>query len=376
MNWQAFGDGLQGGWAVLYSFVLIGLAILGGWALNRILFHFLFRHAGRPATPEIFSVLVKRWQGPSRFLLPLLLLVLVAPLLRLPAELLVLLRQLFSLGAIGVIAWLLAGTVLALRDLIIGRYDVTVADNLKARMVHTQIDVLVKIVLVLIMVVAAASMLMIFDPIRQIGISLLASAGIIGIIAGFAAQRSLATIFAGIQIALTQPIRLDDVLVVEGEWGRVEEITLTYVVVRIWDLRRLILPITYFLENPFQNWTRVSADILGTVFIYTDYTVPVEEVRQELHRLLQQSPYWDGKVWGVQVTNATERTVELRALMSAVDSPTAWNLRCEMREKLLDFLQRNYPQSLPRVRAEIEKVLSDGAMSAEGETEGSSPNEQ
>ena len=156
---------------------------------------------------------------------------------------------------------------------------------------------------------------------------------------------------AGIQIALTEPIRIDDVVVVESEWGRIEEITLTYVVVRIWDLRRLVLPISYFIEKPFQNWTRVSADILGSVYVYADCTVPV----QELTRILRQSSYWDQKVDALQVTGATERTVEIRALMSAASSPDAWNLRCEVREKLLGFFQKNYPEALPRTRIDFRR---------------------
>ena len=198
-------------------------------------------------------------------------------------------------------------------------------------------------------------MLMTFSAVRQIGVSILASAGILGVVLGFAAQKTLGNLIAGIQIALAQPIRLDDAVVVENEWGWIEEITLTYVVVRIWDLRRLVLPISYFIEKPFQNWTRNSADILGSVFIYADYTVPVEEVRAELGRILKESPHWDKKVNVLQVTDATEHTVKLRALMSAADSPTAWNLRCETREKLLEFLQKKYPQSLPRTRVELQK---------------------
>jgi small-conductance mechanosensitive channel len=156
-----------------------------------------------------------------------------------------------------------------------------------------------------------------------------------------------------VQIAFSQPIRLDDVVIVEGEWGWIEEITTTYVVVRIWDLRRLVVPLSYFIEKPFQNWTRNTADLLGTVFLYTDYTVPVDEVRQELHRILEASKMWDGKVWGLQVTNASEHTVELRALMSSPGSSQAWDLRCYVREKLIAYLQQNHPQSLPRARAEI-----------------------
>jgi small-conductance mechanosensitive channel len=179
---------------------------------------------------------------------------------------------------------------------------------------------------------------MTFEKIRQFGISIMASAGVIGIIVGFAAQRSIATLFAGIQIAITQPIRLDDVVIVENEWGWIEEITLTYVVVRVWDLRRLVLPITYYIERPFQNWTRVSADILGTVFLYMDYTVPVRVIREELQKIVKGSALRDGKVCGVQVTDATQQTIEVRALVSAADSSKAWDLRCLVREKLLEFL--------------------------------------
>jgi len=197
---------------------------------------------------------------------------------------------------------------------------------------------------------------MTFERVRHLGTTILASAGIIGIVVGMAAQRTIATFIAGLQIAITQPIRVDDVVIVENEWGRIEEITLTYVVVRIWDLRRLVVPITYFIENPFQNWTRVTADILGTVFIYVDYTVPIDSIRAELHRILKSSEFWDGKVCVLQVTNTSERTVELRALMSAADASTAWTLRCQVREKMVDFIQKNYPDALPKLRAEFNRL--------------------
>jgi small-conductance mechanosensitive channel len=196
-------------------------------------------------------------------------------------------------------------------------------------------------------------MLMTFPKVQQLGTTILASAGIIGIVVGMAAQRTIGNFIAGLQIAFTQPIRLDDVVIVENEWGRIEEITLTYVVVKIWDLRRLIVPITYFIEKPFQNWTRTSADILGTVYIYVDYTVPVDSIREQLQKILNESELWDKKVCVLQVTNATERTVELRALMSAPDASTAWSLRCQVREKLIDFIRENYPHALPKLRAEL-----------------------
>ncbi len=199
-----------------------------------------------------------------------------------------------------------------------------------------------------------AFVLMTFERVRQLGAGLLASAGVAGIVLGFAAQKSLATILAGIQIALTQPIRVEDVVIVEGEWGTIEEITLTYVVVRIWDMRRLIVPIHYFIEKPFQNWTRVSADILGTVNLYLDYSVPVEALREEFKRILDASDYWDGETWGVQVTDSTDKTMTVRPLMSAKNSGDAWNLRCEVREKLIAFVRENYPDALPRIRAEVD----------------------
>jgi small-conductance mechanosensitive channel len=219
--------------------------------------------------------------------------------------------------------------------------------------------VLKKVAVTIIGIFALASMLMVFDSVRQFGASILASAGIAGIVVGFAAQRSIATLLAGFQIALTQPIRVDDVVIVESEWGRIEDITLTYVVVRVWDLRRLVVPITYFIETPFQNWTRSSADILGTVFLYVDYTVPLEPLRAELTRILEQSRFWDGKVNVLQVTDANEQTLEIRALASAADASLAWDLRCEIREKLITFVQQAFPDSLPRLRASLDARLPD-----------------
>jgi small-conductance mechanosensitive channel len=259
-----------------------------------------------------------------------------------------------SLLIIAAVSWLLFETVDVGARFILARYDLMTADNLRARQVHTQVQILKNTLYVIIGVFALASALMLFEQVRGLGASVLASAGVAGIVIGFAAQRTIANLFAGFQLALTQPIRMDDVVIVEGEWGRIEEITLTYVVVRIWDMRRLIVPLSYFIEQPFQNWTRHEADILGSVFIYTDYTVPVEVLRAELKRIVAQSSDWDGKVCVLQVTNATERSLELRALASAADASKAWNLRCEIRERLIEFVQKNYPASLPKVRAELD----------------------
>jgi small-conductance mechanosensitive channel len=275
------------------------------------------------------------------------------PLIKGPPSIMDPFRHVLSICIICTVSWLCVRLVTGLEEFLLKQYNIEAEDNLSARKMYTQLRIVKRIVNVIIIIIGFSAILMTFENARQMGTSLLASAGVAGIIIGFAAQRSLATLFAGLQIAFTQPIRIDDVVIVENEWGRVEEITLTFVVVRIWDLRRLVLPITYFTEKPFQNWTRITSDILGSVFIYVDYTASVQKIRDKFFEILDQSDQWDGKVRVVQVTNTTERTMEIRALMSALDASTAWSLRCEVREKLIDYIQQNYPDALPKVRGEI-----------------------
>jgi small-conductance mechanosensitive channel len=291
-----------------------------------------------------------------RLIVPLLGIIFVVPTLDLSVASNQFFRQGAGLCLIGTIGFVLYQIVQSVETAVLGRFRIDVRDNLEARKVYTQVKVLKKIATVVIILFTLASMLMVFDSVRQLGTSILASAGVLGIIVGFAAQRSIATVLAGFQIAMTQPIRLDDVVIVEGEWGRIEEITLTYVVVLIWDQRRLVVPINHFIEKPFQNWTRVSADLLGTIFVYTDYTVPLQALRDELDRILAGTQLWDGRVKGIQVTDSKERTLELRVLVSAADAPSAWDLRCLVREKLIAYLQREHPQALPRLRAELDHV--------------------
>jgi small-conductance mechanosensitive channel len=291
-----------------------------------------------------------------RLILPMLALILGTPALAVSEGAQSILQNAVSLALIGVIGFILVQFVDALAQLVLRGYRIDVADNREARGIYTQVTVLKKIAVGVIALFAIASMLMVFQPVRQLGTAMIASAGVAGIVIGFAAQKSLGTLLAGFQIAMTQPIRIDDVVIVEGEWGKIEEITLTYVVVCIWDLRRLVVPITYFIEKPFQNWTRTSADILGTVFLQVDYGVPVDAVREELTRILEASPNWDRKVNVLQVTDAKERTLELRALASASDASKSWELRCEVREKLVAFVQENYPGSLPRLRTMFERA--------------------
>jgi small-conductance mechanosensitive channel len=293
--------------------------------------------------------------------LPIIALFLSLPLLALPTR-----WESFAANGAAVllivaVAWTLVQLAGTAEKLVLHRFRVDVADNLRARSVHTQVSVLRKVLVVLILVFAAASVLMVFETMRQFGTSLLASAGIAGLVLGFAAQRVLGNILAGFQIALTQPIRLDDAIVVEGEWGWVEELTLTYAVVRLWDLRRLVLPITYFIEHPFQNWTRTSASLIGSVYLYLDYATPMEALRAELLRLCEQhADLWDGKVCALQVTDTREHVIEVRALASAASGGAAWELRCRIREQLIAFLHRNYPDSLPTWRTLLRNGRPDG----------------
>jgi len=342
---------------LLFSTALLAAAFLAGLMICAVVFFFISRWDRFISSRKIKIKLVCL-KKPLLFLIPAVCILAIIPFTRLSEEITPIIAHVFSLCLIASCGWLFIKAVYMLREMILNQYDFEARDNLKARMVYTQTRVIANIITAGIMLSAVSFMLMTFSAVRQIGVSILASAGILGVILGFAAQKTLGNVIAGIQIAIAQPIRLDDAVVVENEWGWIEEITLTYVVVRIWDLRRLVLPISYFIEKPFQNWTRTSADILGSVFIYVDYTTPVGEVRAELERILKESPYWDKKVKVLQVTNTTDRSVELRALMSAADSPTAWNLRCEVREKLLDFLQKKYSQSLPRVRVDFQKELN------------------
>src|SRR5687767_6115003 len=250
-----------------------------------------------------------------------------------------------------------AGILVALvkvgQDYFYHRYDLNKPDNLKERKIRTQLDFLRKLIVALIVIVTICVILLSFENLRKLGTGLLTGVGIGGIIIGFAAQRSLSNLLAGFQIAFTQPLRLDDALLVEGEFGKVEEITLTYVVLKLWDERRLVLPINYFIEKPFQNWTRSSTELLGTVILFTDYNLPIEPMRTELTRLLHQSKYWDGRVNVVHVTDATESTVQVRALMSARNSSDLFELRCYIRENLIKFINDNLGESLPKNRMMI-----------------------
>jgi small-conductance mechanosensitive channel len=264
-----------------------------------------------------------------------------------------------GIGVLLCATWLAVRAVGALEARILRENPVDIEDNLAARRVQTQTRVVAGVVQGAIVLVGVALALMTFPAIRQIGATLLASAGIVGLVAGIAARPVFGNLIAGLQIALTQPIRLDDVVIVEGEWGRVEEITSAYVVVRVWDERRLVVPLQWFVENPFQNWTRTSAQLLGTTFLWLDYRTPMAEVRAELQRICENDPRWDGRVCVAQVTETTERTIEVRLLVSARNSGDLFDLRCVVRERMVAFLNARHPEALPRVRADLSREITE-----------------
>ncbi len=298
--------------------------------------------------------LVRHGQRPSQWILPFLAVLVVVPALPLPDAVNSGIEHTAGLGLIATVAWLAILLIDVTSDILSGRYRIDVADNLTARRIQTQFQMIRRVGSALVVLVALAIGLMTFPAIKHIGVSILASAGVVSLVVGMAMKDTFANMIAGIQIAFAQPFRIGDAVVVEGEWGWIEEIGMMYVVVRIWDLRRLVLPLSYFLTNPFQNWTRNSADLLAHCFLYVDYTVPVDAVREELRRICAGSTLWNGQVCVLQVSEIENHTMQLRALMDVRSSSDAWDLRCVVREKLVDFLQRNYPQSLPRYRGEFD----------------------
>lgn len=341
--------------------VAAALVAMGGYRLG-------WTVARRLTRDRVFSGTVLRFaRVPGRVVAALLALELVwdAAPEGLPG--LVTVERFTTLALTIALAWLGMRCVGGLADAIIASHPVTTADNLRARRVHTQTRIIARTIMGLILFVGVALALMSFPAVRSIGTSLLASAGVAGLVIGLAARPALGNVIAGLQLAFTQPIRLDDVVIVEGEWGRIEEIGASYVVVRIWDQRRLVVPLQWFMEHPFQNWTLSSADIIGSVFIWADYRLPLAPVTAELERLCRDASEWDGRVCVLQVTDANERAMQLRALVSSGDSGANWSLRCRVRAGLIAFIQQRYPDCLPQARIEIDDRRApapDGSASA------------
>jgi small-conductance mechanosensitive channel len=329
------------------------LAVLIALAANEIFFHFLRRVGRRWADRSVSVVIARRCWWPARFVVAITACELVLPMAHLSDAANNIVLHLLTLGMIGVSAWLIVALSFAVEEAAVVRFRIDVQDNLRARRVRTRINVVRRLTLVLVTTVALAAMLTTFDSVRSFGTGLLASAGIAGLVVGIAARPTISNVIAGLQIFFAEPLRIDDVVVIEREWGRVEEITLTYIVVRTWDERTLVLPLTYFMEHPFENWTRRSSHLLAAVHLAVDFSTPVQKVREELRRILETSALWDRRTWNLQVTDIGKESVELRALMTARDATTAWDLRCEVREQLLLFLQRTLPVALPRRRVNV-----------------------
>lgn len=337
-------------WFVAVFFICAAIVLSN--AVHYVLFRLLRRKEAQSRVSLGWGL--QRYLGrPARAVFILTCLLAVLPSLPdLPYNIAAILRQGFVMAIVVALGWFAVGFVYVLQAITLRRYDLSAEDNIQARRVHTQLQLIRRLVIGFIVILDAGALLWSFDNPRiwHYGSGLLASAGVASLILATAAKSTAANILAGLQIAFSEPIRIDDVVVVQGEWGRIEEITSAYVVIKIWDLRRLIVPLSYFIENSFQNWSRESTDIMGTAFLYVDYAIPVEELRAELDRIVHPHPLWDKKVCGLQVTNLSEKTMELRCLMSSHNASTNFDLRCDVREKMIAYIQKNYPSSFPTTR--------------------------
>src|SRR4051812_18907315 len=314
---------------------------------------------------EILGALARRCLRPAWFLAAVVVLEIALPH-RVSSDSWGNVSHALTIGLIIGVTWFVVEIGYALADIALIRLTRALGtpDNRRARRARTQLLMLRRVIAVIAVLVAPGAILLTFQGVRALGAGLLASAGVAGAIAGVAARPTIGNLIAGLQIAFSDMLRMDDVVVVEDEWGRVDDITLTYVVVKTWDERRLIIPTSYFVDNPFQNWTRHESRVIGTVFLTLDFTVPVEAVRAETQRILEASPLWDRREWVLQVTEITTQGAELRILMSAADAPSAWDLRCEVREELLRFIRERYPEALPRLRWENVPRDPDGVPAA------------
>jgi len=336
---------------LVVALLIVGLALLVALTLHRWLRGLMGRLLARRY--PYFHTILRQTRGLTRLGMLLLALIISVPAAPLAPDTSRILTHIIFICIIAYVGWAAIVALNIAAQLYLRRFRVDVEDNLLARKHNTQVRVLVRTVDVVLAILTIAAALMTFPSVRQYGVSLFASAGAAGIIVGLGARPLLSNLFAGIQLAMTQPIRIDDAVIVETEFGHIEEINSTYVVVRLWDLRRLIVPLSYFIEKPFQNWTRQNSALIGSVMIYVDYTAPIAEIRKEVERIVKASKNWDGDVVKVQVTDTRERTVQVRVITSARSSGQASDLGCEIREQLIDFLRREHPHALPRQREDV-----------------------
>ncbi|MFP4054419.1 MAG: mechanosensitive ion channel family protein [Phycisphaerae bacterium] len=329
-------------------------AWLAGAVVAAILLHtamlLVLRFCARRTRFDVDDWLVRYLSAPARLTMVSLAALWVMPMLGLTSSADRMLRHGISLVIVAGVFWLLSRAVTVLQKVMLARWEISPTSTVRTRRLNTQVALLGRFIRLTLGIVAFGAILMTFPAVQKVGVGVLASAGAVGIVIGIAAQRTLGNVMAGVMIAFTQPIRIDDVVFLEGEWGRIEEVTLTYVVVRVWDLRRLVVPITYFVEQPFQNWTRLSPDLLGYSLLYLDHNAPIPRINEQLRKICEQSENWDGKVAEVQIIDSTETTVLAWALVSAGGAWKAWDLRCEVREKLIEWMREEIPWALPRRR--------------------------
>lgn len=339
---------------------LLAAALVLGWIIAKVFMQVLYWNFRR-WDGDLSKIVKQHINGPVSYLGPLLLANIVLNSSLTPENMPAFWTKIVVIVFIILMAWLLLRVIDLVSDIIREKFDMHVEDNLDERKMLTQLQYIRRVSEVILFVIALALILLQFEGVRKVGTGILTSAGVLGIIVGFAAQRSIANLLAGFQIAFTQPIRIDDVVIVEGEWGRIEEITLTYVVIRIWDQRRLVVPLQHFIDKAFQNWTRTTSELLGTIFLYVDYTFPVEMLRKELTNFLETHKFWDKRVGIVQVTDSKPDVMEIRLLVSAADAGKAFDLRCDVREHMIGFIQSQQPESLPKTRIQYYNDLKDAA---------------
>ncbi|MBB1286967.1 mechanosensitive ion channel [Flavisolibacter sp. BT320] len=348
----------------LWNILLIILAVLVGLLLSTLLSFFVRKKTDEEKKFRLGQALLNHLTTPVSFLVPLFVFNNFIPFLQVPTGFRPYISKWTEVFLIISFTWLLIRSIRVAQDIIHHKVNIDTPDNFRQRQIITQLIYIRRVVVFIIILLAIGAVLLTFDTMRKVGTGLLTGVGIGGIIIGFAAQRSLGNLLAGFQIAFTQPIRIDDEVIIEGEFGRIEELTLTYVVVRIWDNRRMIVPINYFIEKPFQNWTRKSTEILGTIYLYVDYTIPVAWLREEFMKIIKDHPLWDKRAANLVITDLKQEVMELRAIVSAYSSGRAFDLRCDVRENLMARIQEAYPDSLPKKRVlfEGDKQVPDNSQ--------------
>ncbi|HEY4440565.1 MAG TPA: mechanosensitive ion channel domain-containing protein [Candidatus Elarobacter sp.] len=352
----------------IVTIVWVFFAIVIGVVVHRVLY-WAFGVWAKRRNDVFAAAVVRRTSRPAAYIFPLIAILIVFPNLSIPERWESALLHVSGLLTIAAFAWAIVATIRLWSDVIVARHRVDVEDNLLARQLGTRVDILARVAITLVVIISIGMMLMTFSEIRALGTTVLASAGVAGIVAGLAARPLFENLVAGIQLALTQPIRLDDVVIVEKQYGRIEEIHSTYVVVRVWDLRRLIVPLSYFITTPFENWTRQTANLMGEVYVFTDFRLDVVKLRDEVPKIVERSPLWDKAFTNLQVTDATEHAMQIRVLVTARNSADLFDLRCFVREELIAYICREQPDALPRTRAELPEAAEEPRHESRAATE-------